>query len=234
MNYQSPLVSGTLVKRYKRFLADIELHSGELITAHCANPGSMMGLSSPGSKVWLSRSTNTKRKLPFTWELIEVNGGYVGVNTALPNRIVEEAISNNKIDTFSDYDTVRREVKYGSNSRIDLLLENQSGQCFIEIKSVSLSRTQGLAEFPDSVTKRGAKHLDELAQIIAPGVRACMVYLVQRPDCTDFSLADDIDPVYAARFSEAKKYGVESFAFQCVISPTNISLGRSVNILMGK
>ena len=189
-----------------------------------------MGLSSPGAKVWLSRSTNPKRKLPFTWELIEVNDGYVGINTALPNRIVEEAISDNKINTFSNYENVRREVKYGSNSRIDLLLENQSGQCFIEIKSVTLSRTPGLAEFPDSVTKRGAKHLDELAQIIAPGVRACMVYLVQRSDCTAFSLAGDIDPVYAARFREAKKYGVESFVFQCEISPTNISLGRPVDI----
>ena len=232
MKFDTPLVSGKLLKRYKRFLADVVLDGdGSEITAHCANPGSMLGLKEPGSRVWLSLSDNPKRKLKYSWELIEVDGALVGINTAHPNRLVEEALERGMIPALSGYQTLRREVKYGKNSRIDILLEGGDGsKTYVEVKNVHLMREQGLAEFPDSVTARGAKHLAELAGMVAEGHRAAMVFLVQRPDCAVLSLAGDIDPTYAAAFADARSAGVEAFAIGCEISIDGIEASKPVEI----
>ena len=227
MRFPDPLVRGTLVRRYKRFLADIELASGEVVTAHCANPGSMLGLNAPGAEVWLSPSRNPKRKLKYSWELLRVGGGLVGINTAHPNGLVEEAVGAGRIAELDGYAELKREVKYGANSRIDLLLKGPARpDCYVEVKNVHLMRAPGLAEFPDSVTKRGAKHLVELADMVAAGHRAVMVYLVQRTDCDRFALAGDIDPNYATGFGRARAAGVEAICYACAISTDGIEVER--------
>ncbi|PVB60005.1 DNA/RNA nuclease SfsA [Labrenzia sp. 011] len=232
MKFPEPLVSGRLVKRYKRFLADVVLDGeGTEITAHCANPGSMLGLKEPGSRVWLSRSDNPKRKLKYSWEVMEADGALVGINTAHPNRLVEEALEAGRIDELSGFQTLRREVKYGKNSRIDILLESGSGaKTYVEVKNVHLMRQPGLAEFPDSVTARGAKHLAELSDMVREGHRAAMVFLVQRPDCDTLSLAADLDPAYAAAFESARAAGVEAYAIGCDVRLDGIDAIRPVRI----
>jgi sugar fermentation stimulation protein A len=235
MLFPTPLIPATLIRRYKRFLADVTLPSGEEITAHVANPGAMTGLASPGSKVWLSKSDNPKRKLPYSWELVEVDFGagpeFVGVNTAHPNTLVGEAIKNNVIPELAGYGSVRREVKYGKNSRIDFLLENEGEPpCYLEIKNVHLMRAPGLAEFPDSVTARGAKHLDELAAMVEAGARAMMLYLIQIGSAERFSLARDIDRAYGQAFDYARKVGVEAIAWKCAISPESIEITAPVTL----
>lgn len=234
MIFPSRLVRGTLIKRYKRFLADVDL-GGDTITAHCANPGSMLGLSEAGSPVWLSKSDNPKRKLKYSWELIEVDLGagpaLVGINTSHPNKLVEEAILSGTIGELSGYAQMRREVKYGVNSRIDILLENDGvPSCYVEVKNVHLMRETGLAEFPDSVTKRGAKHLDELANMVREGHRAVMVYLVQRGDAERLSFARDIDPGYGTAFDAAREAGVEAIAYACSLSEESIEVDRAIPI----
>jgi sugar fermentation stimulation protein A len=219
MRFSSPLARGRLLRRYKRFLADVRLDSGELITANCPNTGAMVGLTAPGSVVWLSRSDNPKRKYAYTWEMIEadVGGGptLVGINTGQPNRVVAEAIESGRIKKLSGYGSLRREVKYGEASRIDILLEDaRRGRCYVEIKNVHLMRGAGLAEFPDCVTERGAKHLRELSQMVAQGHRAVMLYLIQRHDAERFTLARDFDPGYAEAFKLAREAGVEALAFR--------------------
>ena len=209
-----PLHPGHLIKRYKRFLADVRLDSGETLTAHCPNPGAMTGLQDPGARVWLSRSDNPKRKLSHTFELIETAGGLVGINTGHPNTIVTEAIAAGEIPELSGYETLRREVKYGEKSRIDILLEDpERGKCWVEIKNVQLKRDSGpnpgAAEFPDSVTTRGARHLDEMANQVLAGDRAVMVYLVQRMDCDRFCIASEIDPNYWDALMRGMAAGVE-------------------------
>jgi len=231
MKFSAPLVSGRLVKRYKRFLADVILDDGSAITAHCANPGSMLGLKEPGSRVWLSQSDNPKRKLKYSWEVIEADGALVGINTAHPNRLVEEALEDGRIEGLTGYATLRREVKYGKNSRIDILLESGEGaRTYVEVKNVHLMREPGLAEFPDSVTARGAKHLAELADMVAEGHRAAMVFLVQRPDCDRLSLAGDIDAAYAAAFEAARAAGVEAYAIGCEVGLDSIDAVKPVAI----
>jgi sugar fermentation stimulation protein A len=227
-----PLVTGKLVKRYKRFLADVELDSGETITAHVANPGSMIGLDTPGSKVWLSKSDNPKRKLQYSWELLDVNGALVGINTNHPNKLGVEAIENGTIKELQGYGALRREVKYGKSSRIDILLEDgpKGETAYVEIKNVHLSRQPPLAEFPDSVTARGAKHLVELGDMVEAGHRAVMLYLVQRTDCTRFALAREIDPTYAETLDLARKRGVEVLAYGCTISPKAINVAQPLEI----
>ena len=224
MRFPSPLVKGRLLKRYKRFLADVELDTGETVTAHCANPGSMLGLADPGTTVWLSRSDNPKRKLKYSWELLEVDLGpgpaLVGINTAHPNGIVADAIAANRVAELAGYASSRREVKYGRNSRIDILLEDdRKPPCYVEVKNVHLMREVGLAEFPDSVTARGAKHLDEMTDMVRNGARAVTMYLIQRDDAERFRLAGDIDPHYVERFRVARAAGVEALAYRCRLDP---------------
>ncbi|MEJ8475523.1 DNA/RNA nuclease SfsA [Roseibium algae] len=230
MKFAAPLVSGRLVKRYKRFLADVILdEDGSEVTAHCANPGSMLGLKEPGSRVWLSISNNPKRKLKYSWEVMEADGALVGINTAHPNGLVEEALQAGKIPELAGFASLRREVKYGKNSRIDILLEADDGaKTYVEVKNVHLMREAGLAEFPDSVTARGAKHLAELSDMVAEGHRAVMVFLVQRPDCTQMSLASDIDANYAAAFASARVAGVEVYAIGCDVTVEGIEVDKAV------
>lgn len=235
MKFASPLVPATLVKRYKRFLADVILGNDETITAHVANPGAMTGLQAPGARVWLSRSPSATRKLPYSWELVEAEFGsgleLVGVNTGHPNSIVAEALASNAIPELAGYTSIRREVKYGASSRIDFLLEHpERPPCYVEIKNVHLMREPGRAEFPDSVTARGAKHLDELAAIMATGARAVMLYVIQIGSAASFSLARDIDPVYGRAFDRARNAGVEAIAYTCRVTVEGINLAEGVPI----
>ncbi len=231
MRFPAPLVTGRLVRRYKRFLADVVLDGGGEVTAHCANPGSMLGLAAPDSRVWLSVSADPKRKLAHSWEIVEADGGLVGINTAHPNGLVAEAIAGGRIAGLAGYPRIRREVKYGRSSRVDILLEDEGRPpAYVEVKNVHLMRNAGLAEFPDSVTARGAKHLEELGDMVEAGHRAVMVFLVQRTDCRRLSLAGDIDPAYAAAFARARSRGVEALAIGCSISPEEIVADREVEL----
>lgn len=229
MRFAEPLIAGRLLRRYKRFLSDIEMRNGEVVTAHCPNPGSMMGLAEPGMAVWLSPSRNPARKLAYTWELVDAGRSLVGINTGWANAIVAEAWGAGAIPEIAGYDALRREVRYGRNSRIDLLLESDGRPpCYVEIKSVTLSREDAGAEFPDAVTARGAKHLAELAAMAEGGARAVMLYLVQRSDCRRVSIAADIDPTYARAFADARSRGVEAICYGCNVGPEAIELGRSL------
>ena len=232
MRFPSPLIRGRLIKRYKRFLADVILEDGEEVTAHCANPGSMMGVAPEGAPVWLSRSDSKTRKLKYSWELVEVDGGLVAINTGNPNKIGAEAIECGFIPELTGYGELRREVKYGENSRIDILLEGgrRRKPAYVEIKNVHLMREPGLAEFPDCVTARGAKHLDELAAMVADGARAVMLYIVQRSDCQTFRPAADLDPVYAERMGAARKAGVELLCYDCEVTSSEVRLRKALPI----
>lgn len=239
MKFDAPLIRGRLVRRYKRFLADVVLDDGREITCTCPNTGSMLGLTEPGSTIWLSESDSPTRKYRFTWQMIEdgISGApaLVGINTQHPNKLVTEAIAAGRIAPLKGYQSLKREQKYGANSRIDILLEDaKKGRAFVEIKNVHLMRQAGLAEFPDSVTQRGAKHLRELAEVARAGDRAVMLYLVQRPDATALSLAADIDPAYAAAFKEARAAGVEALAYRCRLSPDEIALDAKIPVKTGK
>ena len=232
MKFSAPLVSGRLVKRYKRFLADVVLGDGSEITCAVPNTGSMMGLTDPGSRVWLSVSDKPTRKYPHTLEIVEADGIMVGVNTGLPNRLTEEAIRAGMIADLASYEEFRREQKYGRNSRIDILLKDTArGLAYVEVKNVHMSRVAGLAEFPDTVTTRGAKHLDELADMAAEGHRAIMVYLVQRGDCESLKLCRDLDPAYCAAYDRATAAGVEAFAIQCQISENEIVAVKTIPVV---
>lgn len=232
-----PLVRGKLIRRYKRFLTDVELDGGEVVTATCPNTGSMMGLLEPGNPVWLSVSDNPKRKYAHTWEMVEAlnPGGLparVGLNTGLPNKLVEEAIVSGKLPPLAGYATLKREQKYGRNSRIDILLsDGDDGRaCYVEVKNVTLSRHAGVAEFPDAVTERGAKHLMELADMVRDGHRAVMVYLAQRSDAQGFRLAPDIDPAYLDAWRAATEAGVESLALACHMGDDEIIADRLIDL----
>ncbi len=230
MKFEYPLVEGRLVERYKRFFADVELLSGKTVTAHCANTGAMTGLKDPGLEVWLSPANNPKRKLKWTWELTRIGDGLVGINTQHPNRLVADAITDGTISELQGYDVLRREVKYGTNSRIDILLENDGKPpCYVEIKNVHLKRGGG-AEFPDAVTSRGKKHLNELSEVVRDGGRSVMVYLIQREDCDTFSLAADVDPDYAEAFHRAREAGVEALAYACRLTPLEITVIRPIDL----
>ena len=227
MKFHSLLQRGRLLRRYKRFLADVRLDDGTELTAACPNTGSMLGLCEPGCTVWLSRSDSLSRKYPHTWELVEHDLGdgpkLVGINTSLPNKLVEEAITDGTIGELGGYPVLRREVKYGVNSRIDLLLEGADGRrCYVEVKNVHMSRRVGLAEFPDCVSERAAKHLVELSAMVAAGHRAVMVYLIQRCDTAAFRLAGDMDPKYFSGFAAATSAGVEALAYDCDVRTDGI------------
>lgn len=227
-----PLVTGRLIQRYKRFLADVKLDTGEIVTAHCANSGSMLGVAPPGARVWLSRSDDPKRKLAHSWLIVEIGTALVGIDTGHPNALVAEAIRDGTIAEAAGYASLRREVKYGVNSRVDILLEDDArGRLFVEVKNVHLSRRQGLAEFPDSVTARGTKHLGELAAEVERGHRAMMVFLIQRTDATEMTLARDIDPAYGHAFDKALRAGVEAVAYACRITPQEIVVDRRIPLV---
>ena len=233
MRFQTDLIPARLTKRYKRFLADCVLEEGGAeITAHCANPGSMMGLAEPGMRVWLEPNDDPRKKLKYGWRLVEhETGHFTGVDTSLPNRVLKAAFMARRLPPFDVYTGVRPEMKYGKNSRIDFLLSGDGLQdAYVEVKSVTLSRHSGMAEFPDSVTARGAKHLDELAAMAEQGHRAIMLYLVQRTDCTQFRLADDIDPTYAAAYQAARDAGVETYCFGTNITRQAIEIGSPLNV----
>jgi sugar fermentation stimulation protein A len=227
-----PLYSGKLIRRYKRFLADVRLDDGEIVTAHCPNSGSMEGCYQPGCKVLLSKSPNPKRKLPFTWELSEIDGMWVGINTMHPNKLVAEAIENGEIPELRGYDSIRREVKYGTNSRIDLQLSKADGRlCYIEVKNVTLVK-EGIALFPDSTTLRGQKHLRELMAVKRQGRRAVNFFTVQRPDASAVSAADEIDSVYGKLLRQAAEEGVELIAYQALITPQKIVLHKKLPVVL--
>ena len=232
MRFPTPLVPARLIRRYNRFLADAQLDSGERITAHCPNPGSMMGLTAPGSRIWLEPNEDPKRKLRYGWRLVELGGGHwSGIDTAVPNRVVKEALLARAIPRLSAYGSVRPEVRYGKNSRVDfLLMEPGLPDAYVEVKNVHLKRRGDLAEFPDSVTTRGAKHLAELADMVAAGHRAVMLYLVQRTDCGRLAMAADLDPDYAAAFEMARAAGVEMLCHGTVIDREGVEIGAELPV----
>jgi sugar fermentation stimulation protein A len=232
MKFHAPLVEGVLVKRYMRFLADVQLPSGEIVTAHCANPGSMLSVREPGARVWLSPAPTPDRKLRYTWEIIAVNEALVGINTTHPNRIVAEAIAAGQIPELDGYPVLKREQKYGKNSRIDILLQaTDRPPCYVEVKNVTMRRNAtGPAEFPDSITARGTKHLMELAAIAATGARAVMFYLVQRADCECVTIAHDLDPVYANTLKSVMKQGVTTLCYAALVSPEGITLHKPLTL----
>lgn len=230
MRFTSPLIRGTLIRRYNRFLADVTLGSGATVTAACPNTGSMLGLVTPGRSVWLSRSDSATRKYPHTWELLDLPGhGLVGINTAHPNAIVSEAIAKGEVSALSGYASLRKEVNYGRNSRIDILLEDPGRKpCYVEIKNVHLFRQPGLAEFPDCVTERGTKHLRELSDMAAQGARAVMIYLIQSAAPERFALAEDLDPHYVKTFRAARAAGVEAYALRCTVDTEEIVAAQAI------
>ena len=235
MKFDKPLVEGTLIKRYKRFLSDMELSDGSTITASCPNTGSMAGLLNPGNRVWLSISDDPKRKYRHTWQMLECDDlpdkPLVGINTHLPNKLVAEAFERGQIPELANYTSMRREVKYGQNSRIDLLLEAEGlPPCYVEIKNVTFLRQPGLAEFPDTTTARGTKHLGELSTMAGQGARAVMFYLVQRNDARRFSLASDIDPAYFSAYIKARSAGVETLAWSCRLDKTAIVVDQALPV----
>lgn len=229
MEFSSPLLPGRLVKRYQRFLADVLLESGVQVTAHCPNTGSMLGCKAPESRVWLSPASDPKRKLPYTWEIVEAGPGVlVGIHTGRSNGLVREAIGSGTIRELAGYGRIRQEVRYGrENSRIDLLLEDPAGRrpdCYVEVKNVTAAAEGGVALFPDAVSERGSKHLRELMAVVAAGQRAVMCYCVQRADVTEVRPADAIDPIYGQTLREALKAGVEAIAYGAEVSPAGIRL----------
>ncbi|HSV02006.1 MAG TPA: DNA/RNA nuclease SfsA [Phenylobacterium sp.] len=227
MEFPSPLLPGRLLRRYKRFFADVVLEDGTALTAHCPNPGAMLGLNAPGLPCWISRSDDPKRKLAYTLELVEADGGLVGINTLHPNRLVAEALAGGAIPELAGYRTHRREVRHGANSRVDFLLEAPGRPpCWLEVKNVHLMRTPRLAEFPDCVAARSLKHLRELAAVAREGDRAVVLFVVQRTDCDAFSACHELDPAFARGLEQAARAGVEVLVCACDVAPTGVAIRR--------
>lgn len=234
MDFPTPLTPATLIKRYKRFLADVTLCDGEEVTAHCPNSGAMMGVAPPGARCWISRSDNPKRKLKYTLEIVEADGAWVGINTQHPNALAHEAVTAGAITEITGYDGAKREQTYHhgeEKSRFDIaMIKNDAVAAYVEVKNVHLMREPGLAEFPDGVTTRGAKHLAGLAHAAQAGLRAVQLYIIQRNDCHRFAIAADLDPGYARALENAKDAGVEILAYACSVEPERIRLVRSLAI----
>ena len=230
MRFQTPLVPGRLIKRYKRFLADVILDDGRQVTAHCANPGAMIGLQEPGLRVWLEPNDDPKKKLKFGWRVVQLDSGaWVGIDTSLPNKIIDEALRDHKIAPLAEYNTIQPEQKYGANSRVDFLLSAHTlPQAYVEVKNVHLLRSGDWAEFPDTVTARGLKHLGVLGDMAEAGHRAVLIYCVQHTGCARFRLATDLDPAYAEASKRALQRGVEMLCYSCAVSCEQITLERAL------
>jgi len=231
MDLPSPLIGGRLIRRYQRFLADVRLDSGEIVTAHCPNTGSMTGCNIPDSPVLLSVRDRPGRKYPYTWELVQSGGVWAGINTAHPNRLVADGVLDGTVTELQGYEAVRREVPYGSNSRIDLLLEGKRGVCHVEVKNVTLVE-QGRALFPDAVTLRGQKHLRELEQVVSSGGRGVIFFVVQRGDAISVAPADAIDPEYGRLLRRAVSVGVEALAYRALVTPERIVLQERLPVCL--
>lgn len=231
MQFESPLLRGTLIKRYKRFFADIQLDNGEIITAHCANTGAMTGCAEPGYLVWVSPANNPKRKLQYTWELAQTDDGdMIGVNTNAANKVVEHALESGTIDQLIAFPKIRREYKpEGANSRFDFLVQNEFEQCLVEVKSLTLCENQ-LGYFPDAVTTRGAKHCRELANYVSDSCRCVLLFCVQHTGVEKVKIAEHIDPDYALAVAEARRRGVEILAYRCSIDQKKIVINQEVII----
>ncbi|MDX8339680.1 DNA/RNA nuclease SfsA [Draconibacterium sp. IB214405] len=226
MKFDKELVHGKLIKRYKRFLADIELDTGEIVVAHCTNSGSMKSCLENGAEVYLTPVDDPKRRTKFTWEMIKINNDWVGIHTGNPNKLAFEAISNGLIPGLEGYTTVKREVKFG-DSRFDVYAENDTEKCFVEVKNVSMKQDE-FALFPDAVTTRGQKHLKTLIEVKKQGMRAVMLYVIQRSDVHIFGPAKEIDPDYAALLKQAWEAGVEIFPMQAKVTPEEITFVRKL------
>ncbi len=228
MNFKEILISGELVKRYKRFFVDVKI-ANRIITAHCPNTGSMMGLLKKGNKVWLSKSKNPKRKLKYTLQIIQDNKTKVGVNTQLTNKLVLEALQKKNIKELKNFDITKQEVKFGENTRFDFLIAAKSRKAFLEVKNVTLSRKKGLAEFPDAITSRGLKHIVELLKAKDKGYEVYLLYIIQRDDCNKFELAKDIDTEYYELLVKAVKKKLNILCYDCKFSTKGIKLNRKIN-----
>ncbi len=227
MNFEDKLIPGEFVKRYKRFFVDVKIR-GKIITAHCPNTGSMQGLLNAGNKVYLTKSNNPKRKLRYTLQIIEDNRSKVGVNTHLTNRIVLDALKNNLIKNFKNLEKIQQEVKFGENTRFDFLVTTKNKNIFIEVKNVTLSRQKMLAEFPDAITERGLKHINELLKAKKKGYEIYLIYVVQRDDCKKFRIANDIDPKYYELLIKAVKKKLNILCYDCKFSTKGIKLNRNI------
>lgn len=232
MRFPTPLIPARLLRRYKRFLADAALADGRMVTAHCPNPGAMLGLCDPGLRIWLEPNDDPRKKLRYGWRLAELGRGHMaGIDATLPNRLVAEALAGGSVPALAGYDTIRPEQRYGRNSRIDFLLTAPGrADTYVEVKNVHLRREGDWAEFPDCVTARGTRHLGDLAQVAASGARAVMLYVVQRSDCVRFRLAPDLDPAYAAAFDVARAAGVEVLCHTTTITPQGVTLAGELPV----
>ena len=230
MRFSTPLLPAILIRRYKRFLADIRFPDGSEATAHVANPGAMTGLAEPGTHIWVKRNDDPNRKLRYSWQLVDQRTGhFTCVDTSLANRVVAEALAAGRIPELSGYSQHRPEVRYGERSRVDFLLSGEGRRdCYLEVKSVTLSRVAGLAQFPDAVTARGARHLHDLAQEVRAGHRAVLLFLIMRTDITHAGIATDIDPAYGEACEKATRAGVEAIAYDCVIDPEGVAFGQQL------
>ena len=229
MIFKEKLISGEFVKRYKRFFADVKIKN-QIITAHCPNTGSMYGLLNSGNKVWVSKSNNPNRKLKYTLEIIEKNRSKIGINTISSNKIVHHALRNNLIKEFKDIKQIKPETKFGTNSRFDFLILNNKDNVFLEVKNVTLSRKEGVAEFPDAVTTRGLKHINELIKANKKGYKIFILFLIQRDDCSSFSIANDIDPDYSKALSKAVKNKLNILCYDCKFSSKGIKLNNKIKL----
>ena len=233
MNFDNKLIPGLLIKRYKRFFADVRVNN-QILTVHCPNTGSMHGLLDEGNKVWISKSNNLKRKLKYTLEIIEVKKTKVGINTHSTNKIVHNALQNNLIKEFNDNVDIKPETKFGANTRFDFLVSSKNYQSFIEVKNVTLSRKRNLAEFPDAETLRGLKHIRELIKASKKKFKVYILFVIQRNDCNAFSIAKDIDPNYANALSKAVKNNLKILCYDCKFSPKGIKLNRQIKFILNE
>ena len=229
MKFKNKLLQGTLIKRYKRFFVDIKYQNKKVI-AHCPNSGSMMGLLTEGNKVWFSKADNPNRKLKYTLEILGANKNMIGVNTHLTNKIVLEALENKKIKDLIKFNDIKSEVKFSDNTRFDFLISNKKEKCFLEVKNVTLVRKKAIAEFPDSITSRGSKHLKELINAKRKGYASYILYLIQRDDCKSFKIAEDIDPEYSNTLIKATKKKLNILCYDCKFSPKGIKLNQKIKL----